>query len=430
MSALKKFLISSTSVLAQRADMRSALVTLDKAYRSRTRRKFRAGGGAVAAAAFSAQDDFAATNLILERALPMDQQTQSYAYAAGNNTAQGQQVSIALNNVGLQTSIVLEITGTIAQAAAETLTKTPWGLANIFSNITVTDFSNVQRVNTTSRHLHALACLRRQAIYGAAYTTDSPVAFGSNFVVMRQPSPVTTVQTFRWFIEIPLAYDPVRDLRGAIYAGVTNAQWRVQWTLNPNFVVPSTATDLLNAVYQSSTAGNVGNLAGVTVQIYQKYYDQLPTNGGQPILPLISLSYNYLLFATTQTGLTQGVDFPIQYPNFRMFLSTIAIYNNVGSMVFGTDVNYWGIQVANLLFTSKLDPYRISLDTRNLLGDDAPGGTYIFDHRRKPIITQVNGNTQLVLNASAVTAGATVETNLEMMAVQAQAFNAGSLPAG
>src|SRR4051812_29032850 len=71
-------------------------------------------------------------------------------------SAINQVVNIPVRNVGLIKRFVVEVTCTVAQSAAETLTRTMLGPANIFSNITFTDLSNQTRVNTTGWHMHLL----------------------------------------------------------------------------------------------------------------------------------------------------------------------------------------------------------------------------------------------------------------------------------
>jgi P3 major capsid protein len=362
---------------------------------------------------------------VLAIAQPMVQQVYQTNIAAAN-AAQGQILNIPLNPVGLNTKLTVEVTFTLAQAAAETLNRTQFGLANFFSNIALTDLSNYQRVNTAGWHLSMLAHLRRQMIFGGAYLTDAPQNTGSNWAVCNGPAAVTAGVLCRMFFEIPLAYHEY-DLRGAIYAQVTSATWRLQLTVNPNIVLPSTATDTTLACYQSTTAGNIGNVTNVQIQVYQHYLDQLPQAGNTAVVPLLSLAWNYLIQNTIGPPIVQGQDVPIPYSNYRTFLSTMAIFDNAGTLNVGTDVNYWGIQAANLVFLEKYDPFMAQLRVRNLIGDDPPRGTYMFDHRRKPIMTNQFGNTQLILNASQVNAGASLLIGYEMLAVQSQAINAGSL---
>jgi len=352
---------------------------------------------------------------------------------AGSNTAQGQTITFNLNNVGLQTKITVEVQGTLTAAGAEVLTKTSWGLANIFTQVVLTDLSNIQRINTTGLHLFALATLRNRSAFGATFLNDSPVKMGSNFLVNYGPAALNAASgaaAFRMFFDLPLSYHD-NDLRGAIYSNVTNAQWRLQLTVNPNFIVGSGATDTLFNVYQSTIATPASTLTNFQVTIYQHYLDQLPRGqNNQPIVPLFSLSWNYLLINTVSTGMVATQDFPVQYANFRTFLSTIAIFDNGGTFNAGTDVNYVAIQVANQTYLERLDPYMSTLKTRIMIGDDYPPGTYVFDHRRWPIVTDQFGNTQFVLNASTVNASANLQMMYEMLSMQNQAINAGSLAAG
>lgn len=428
MSLKSRFLNASSGIVPVRAN---AVPVLDKFDRADFRRRMKAGAPPVGPAAYTQQNNDAAQAAVLAVAQPMIQQV-NLTSIPGNNTAQGQVLNIPLQNVGLNTKITIEVQGTIAQNAAETLTRTAWSLANFFTNIQLTDLSNYQRINTSGYHLYAIACLKAKGAFGAAYMTDSPVAMGSNYRVMFSPASVTGAVNFRIFFELPLAYHDF-DLRGAIYAAVTSAQWRVQLTINPLLVMPSTTTDLLNGAFQSNSAaaGSQGLLTNVVIKVYQHYLDQLPRNQktGAPIVPLISLAWDYLIQSTTVPNVAAGADFPVQYANFRTFLSTIAIYDNAGTFNPGTDVNYLGIQVANQVFLQQLDPYMASLQNRVNIGDDFPPGTYVFDHRRKPIVTNQYGNTQFVLNASQANAGASLVMMYEMLSLQSQAINAGSLAA-
>lgn len=417
------FLFGTAAHIRPRADYSPT-----RAHRNRSeRRRFKAGDMA-AGQAMQQQNDVAQA-AILQLAQPMMQPLAPVSIS-GSNAAQSQVLNIIPNNVGLNTKLVIEVTGTLTAAASETLTRTTLGLANFFSNITLTDLNNVQRVNTTGWHLYLLASLRNRGPFGAAYANDAPVNMGSTYNVQNGPVSVSSgaPATFRIFFEVPIAYHD-NDLRGAIYAAVTSAQWRLQLTVNPNFVVPSTTTDPTLACYQSNTT-DVGVLSAVTINVYQEYLDQLPRANGNPVLPALSLAYNYLLTQTTMTGMAVGQDFPVFYPNYRTFLSTIAIYNQNGTLNAGTDLNYLAIQVANLTYLKKPDPYRAQLDTRNMIGCDFPRGVYAFDHRRKPIDTNQYGNTSFVINPSSVAASSSLMLGYEMLAIQSQAINAGSLQGG
>lgn len=372
------------------------------------------------------QQNDAAQAAILAMAQPM---SQPLAPQTVVGTPQGQVITIIPNNVGLNTKLVVEVVATFTPSAAETYTRTPLGIANFFSNITLTDLNNVQRINTTGWHLYLLASLRNRGPFAAAYATDAPAMMGSNYNVMNAPASIAAATTFRFFMEIPIAYHD-NDLRGAIYAAVTSAQWRLQLTINPNFAVSSATTDATLACYQSDGAAG-GTLSAVTISCYQEYLDQLPrSQNGNPVLPALSLAYNYLLTNTTMTGIAASNDFPVFYPNYRVFLSTCAIYDQNGTTAFGTDINYLAIQVANLTYLQKWDPYKVQMEGRRLMGADLPRGVYALDHRRKPIDTNQYGNTSFVLNASSAAASSSLLLGYEMLAIQSQAINAGSLQGG
>jgi len=368
-----------------------------------------------------------ARGLVLDRAIDM---WQSIYTASLSGDPRNQVINVPVRNVGLIKRFIIEITGNIAQSAAETLTRTPLGISNALSNITFTDLSNQTRINTSGWHMHMLATARRQMAFGAAFTNDSPMAMGNNFNTIAAPASVTTVQPFRMFYEVPLSYGDM-DLRGAIYANVVNATMNLQMTVNPNFVTASGANPTLG-VYSSSAAGT-GVISGFTINVYQNYLDQLPVAQNGPILPLLDLSTAYLLNNTVATGISQGQDFAIPYANFRNFMSTFALYDNFGSAsAVGTDINYWSIQSANYTNIIKVDPWLSSLLTRQIISDDFPAAAgrsiYYFDHRRKPINTVQYGNMQLIANPAQVQASTSqMLVGYEALAIINQITQAGSL---
>lgn len=380
-----------------------------------------------ASSGYSAQQNQQARNAILASAREMWQITNT-------NTAvpTGVQQNIPLRNIGMCKRLLLEVTGTVAATGVETQNMTPWGLANIFSQVIVTDLANYNRIQTAGWHLYALASLRRQMAYGAAYVNDAPVAMGSNLQVNNGSPTInagTGSKTFRMFFELPLAYAD-NDLRGAIYTAVVNATWQVAYTINPNFFVAAGA-DATNAVYQSSTA-TLGTLSNVTVKVHQIYLDQLPfAQNGQPILPYYDLATGYLIQNSTITSVPAvGLDFPIQYPSFRSILSTTLQVDNNGTQNNGSDINYIGIQAANLVYLLQVDPYAIALKTRNTVGEDLPKGNYFLETRQSPINTTAYGNMQVVLNMSSVPGTFALGVGWEMMAIINSVAGASSLPAG
>lgn len=374
--------------------------------------------------------NYEARQYVLSRAVDMTQSifTQTLAGAV-----EGQVVNVPLRNVGLIKKLTVEINGNFTQSAAETHTRTPWGPANLLSQVVLTDLANQTRINTTGWHLHALATARRQMAFGAAFTNDSPVGMTSNNSVIVAASSVTTVSAFRMFYEVPLAYGDY-DLRGALYANVVNATMNLQLTFNPNYSV-ATGTNSTLAGYLSSTAA-LGVLSSVTVKVYQNYLDQIPVGNGGPVLPLQDLATAYLINNTAITGLTANQDIPVPFSNFRDFMSMSLIYDNFGSSTaIGAETNTWSLQSANYTNIFQMDPFMVWLQTRNIINDDFPSAVartaFYFDYRRKPVVTIQYGNMQMIGNFANVSNGAVARllVGFESLSLINQVTQAGSLAA-
>lgn len=369
-----------------------------------------------------------ARQIVLKNTIKMFQSIASGTIPDAGNRA-GNPINVAVRNVGALRRFILKISGTIANVNGETLTRTTLGASNILSQVTLTDLNNYQRINTTGWHLSLLSTVRpwgrRPMAWGAAFTSDCPFGVGANFGVNSFPASVTTAQNFTFYYELPVTYS-ADDLRGLIYASVVNATMNISFTINPNLIVASGVSSTLAAM--QSTTADVGTVTNLAWNLYQDYFDQIPQTSQGPIVPGVDMSKALLLQNIAPTGLAAGLDFPITYANYRQFYSTMAIFDNVG-LNLGTDVNYWGIQAANMTFIEQMDPITVQLRTRNAIGDDFPRGCYFFNHREKPIYTQQQGNMALVLNAKIANAGAKVLVGYEMIGDTNQVVNAGTLMA-
>jgi hypothetical protein len=373
------------------------------------------------------QADFMAQRLIRERAVDVCNVVAQQSIASptsGNNV-----VNISPRLVGLIRGFFVEVSGTVTNTGAATdLTRTAFGPANLISRIQFNDLSNFMRHNTSGRHMWQMASAKGGRMFGSANTlTSYPLTVGNNWPTVIAAAPATiphttsntgVVSMIYW---VPLAYD-FNDMRGAIYANVTNATMQLQLTINPNPCVAS--GDNLNAIY----SGNTGTLTNVTVTVYQQYWDQLPQGQQGVVLPIQAISTNYQLQDTTMSGIVAGADFNAPYGNFRTYMSTFATYNQNGTRAAGTDINYWSIQAANFLNIIKVDPYLQTLWTRQMMGDDFQVGTYYFDHRRMPIRTNQFGNIGLILNPITAAANSTLELGYEFFSTANMVTTAGSLP--
>lgn len=350
-----------------------------------------------------------------------------------SGVAPGSVLTFYLRNVGLVKRLVVRFQATITNPAGVTQTRTPLGLANFVSNVTFFDLGNNQRINTTGWHLTAIASAKRRRVFGAAYTSDTPLGYGNNNNrVMYAPASIaaSTATEVDFQLEIPFVKNDM-DLRGAIFADVTQATMQVQITLNPNMFVSSTADPTL-AVYQSSGA-TLPTLSGIQVQFWQNYLDQLPrAQNGAPILPAFDLGTAYLLNNTASGLPVANQDNGAAFVNSRTYESVTFVYDNNGTLnINGSDLNYIQLQSANFTNILNLDGKMISLLERNIIMDDFPAGMHYLDFRHRPIDTNQYGNMQLVLNPSQVLgSGAVFLYGWEAYGIIGLVNQGGSIPMG
>lgn len=369
-----------------------------------------------------------ARQLVLQNAVEATQVISNVTYTGGA----GQLVTVPCRNVGFVKKFIVEVQATITgTAGGPTHTLTKLGAANFFSNITLTDLSNQQRINTAGWHLMAVNSAKYRFPYAAAITaTDTPMGYGNNFqTVMKAPTIINAVAAatnVNLMFEVPVTYSDT-DLRGGIFAGVVGATFQLQFTVNPNLAVASTVTDAVLSMYQSSSAV-VATLSSCTIIVHQVYLDQLPMGQKGPILPLLDMNVGYMFNSTSQGGLVANQDIQLQYANYRDFMSTTLVYDNAGVLNNGSDVTYFALQTANLVNIFKVDSNIVALWNRRRMNIDFPSGMYYFDHRDKPIATVQYGNMALVANLSSVT-GATSSLLIgwEALAQFNQVTGAGSL---
>lgn len=346
------------------------------------------------------QQNAAARQIVLQNSVLMVQPIGSITVNPANQNV----VNIQPQNVGLTLGFLVIVQGGVTNGAGTQANLTPLGAANVLQNITYTDLQNINRVQTTGAHIALLNSAKQGFGFGGNYNPQLPLGIGaSNYGVFSAPATIAAAGTgtLRMNYFVPLAYSS-SDLRGAVYTNVVNATQNLQLTINKTPFVG--ATDPTGAVYSNNAAGGWTN--NVTVTVYQVYRDQIPTNGNQPILPIMDLNTVYDLKNTSLAGMVLNQDFPFAFPNMRQFNSVFAIYSNGTVLNAGTDINYWSLVSANATQLFKLDPLTATLFARQTLMGDPPLGTYYFDFRNKPIDTISFGNMTLNLNASTVNANA------------------------
>lgn len=380
---------------------------------------------------------------IKARAIKMTQQifSQTFTPAAGQNVSQTQpQINVIPRNVGLILGFWVKVVANLHNGSAVQVNLTDFGPSNLFSQIQFNDLNNNTRIQTTGWHMNFLNTYKgRQPFGGALVRTtgiDTPVNYGSNWAAQNS-APATIAAagdgTITFWYYVPLAYSE-NDLRGAVYANVVNATMQLNLTPNPTPTVQN-GTDSTAAMYVGNAAGStaLAVISSMTVTVYQQYLDQLPVGNAGVILPILDLATIYELKNTTFTAITATNDFPMQYSNFRDFLSTFAVYVNTaatGARGVGADINYWALQSANFTNIWKKEPGLVMLEqSRQVIQDDNPPGVYYFSSREKPISTVQYGNMQLVLNPVTAGAGAYVLAGYEDFALVQTLSMAGSLAA-
>lgn len=341
---------------------------------------------------------------ILANAIKMKQQI----YSATVDPASQNVINVTGNtirNVGLLLGYVIEVTGDIKDTdAANDATRTPWGNANMLTQIMYNDLSNVTRIQVPGWHLALLNTVRQGFGYGGVYANNLPMGYGSNFDVYSGLSTLThgVAQTLRMQYYVPIAYSST-DLRGSIFMGTVSATSNLQITINQTPLIAATDNPI-NGVYQMNTgAASGGWNSNVTVTVYQIYLDQIPMQApGVPLLPQMDINTIYELKQTSWNNPTSGQDYPMYYTNARSFLSTIAIFDNGGVYNTGSDVNYFSLVSANSTNIWKVTPEQLALDARMRIMTDMPDGTYLIESRDIPINTINYGNMALNINANGV----------------------------
>lgn len=352
--------------------------------------------------------------------------------------APGTTITFYLRNVGLVKRLVCYFKATVTAGATSTQYLTGqtshqgFGLANFISNVTFSDLGNNQRINTSGWHLTAIASAKRRGVFGAAYTTDTPLAYGNNNTrIMYAASTIAKDATTEidFFLEIPFVKNDT-DLRGAIFADVTQATAQVQITLNPNMFVSSTADPAL-AVYQSG-GSDLASLSALTMIVYQNYLDQLPRMNGIPILPELDLGTAYLLNNTTSTLPVANQLNGAPFTNARTYESVTFYYDNNATLnINGTDLTSIQLTSANFTNIQNLDPKMLGFMCRNVLGDDFPAGMYYMDFRDRPIDTNQYGNMVLNIQPSSVGGSAAyIGYGWEAYGIIGLVNQGGSIPTG
>lgn len=304
----------------------------------------------------------------------------------------GKTSRIKLFNVGIITKVrlVCTVTVTIGTANATLSPKAPY---NAIANLKLTDFEGTDRVNLSGFQLWQLQSIRER----------TPAYFNNEGTTKNNSMPATPVNQatvdIKFYIEVPLAYDAERDLRGAILAQTGLGDMFLQITWNPTFYANGNDDAVYNGAPTTTVAVN-----SVNVDVYQDFLQPQSINGQIP-LPMQDLMTVYELLGNYRItdNMSNGQERLFNYPNARTVIGFYINWMNNGVMSDAIS-NFRLIANGNAILQEH------SLDSMQMLqrmhvNSDLPKGSFFMLHRSRPIETVIYGNVQLGATFSAAPTG-------------------------
>lgn len=322
--------------------------------------------------------------------------------------APGTVVKIPLLRMGIMTGITLLVTASIDSGVAHP-TPSQFFPHNLLSNVTYTDFAGVNRTKTSPHQLWAAQCAKEKELMGSTAYHSAGDAWGyrnSNILTTTDDaagwSNATAGNVVTFSLYIPLAYDPARDLTGAVLTQTNVGEHNVYVTI---------ANALVGADSWACpfTAGNATwNAAGLKIEAFQHYIQPQSMTADQ--IPVIDLStvYGFEGGYSAQANIAAGQPSYVNYPNNRSILSAHVIFENGNAGVANeTDVSQVTLLANSNTNFWEFTPRLMRQMMRNLIGGDLPSGSYYFGHRNQPIMTQLYANVQAKFDVATVNAGVT-----------------------
>lgn len=352
--------------------------------------------------ALNGQQDMLAQNGAMRNALLASAPRMRKSLGTFTGGQLGGTTRVKLFNVGITTSLYINVAVNvdIATAVGVPSTKAPYNLIN---KVRITDFDGVDRVNLTGFQLYMLQCIRNKTVYGQ--NNESAPTIGAIYSV---PTAIGTNATLQFQLEIPLAYDEERDLRGALLTqtAVGEAMLTIDWNVN------LLSANNVDAVYTNATGTIIVNAASsITTTVEQKYL--LPQDiGGVTPLPVLDLMTVYELNGAVRTNdnLAVGQEKLLNYPNMRSVIGAYFNYVNGGVMnPATTDISRFRLVANGNNILQEFSAVSKLFEQRRWLtadGDIKPGA-YFQLHRNRPIETALYGNVQMSITPLTVAAGNT-----------------------
>lgn len=352
-----------------------------------------------AAQALMAQQKAVQANLNA-RMLMLSQGDRYFVQQPPVSGALGTQLQLPIPRVGIMMGVMLDVTVTPNITAAATAS--PLGPYTLINKVTLADWYGNTRHNTAAYTLNALNAIRAFRPYNRI---ASSLNNDTNTFLYEFPTAVGSTAPIRFTLWVPIAYDRY-DSKGALIMQTATGNATLTLTL-ANALVGNDPT-LFPYTAGTASAGNV------TVTPYYDYI--MPPSLAPADLPQLDLATVYAVQDQPQdsTNIVVGTNKFINYPPQRNVYSAFLTYNNGNTLNFGSDVTLFETLINGVTPLKQWSPRAKLIEQRNMIGADFPPGLYYFDSRHRPIDTNLYGNFQLIMNPSAVSAGAYINTSFEM----------------
>ena len=261
-----------------------------------------------------------------------------------SGVALGQTTRQKLYNVGIVTRLIVKVQTEVDIGTANA-TLSPKAPFNLISRIRLTDYDGVDRINISGSQLFDILCVRRGTYFGYNNESATAVLGAGTASITNMANPTTPTSTgtalpFGFWFEVPLAFDPSNDLRGALLAQTSVGECYLNIDWNCSLITSGSADSVYNGAATSTAILNA-TYGGIQIQTWQEFYLPQAINGQLP-LPQIDLLTVYELAGNIKStdNIAANTEKLINLPNVRSVIGTYVEFVNNGVMNSpGTDMS-------------------------------------------------------------------------------------------
>jgi hypothetical protein len=305
---------------------------------------------------------------------------------------------IDLLRVGITTGIFLDFIASvdIAGGTGTPSTAGPW---TILQQVTYTDFSGINRINTDGLSMWLLDSFKHAQLYQDAKASNELPGLISavNTNLLSLPTTEGAAEILYCSIYVPIAYDPGSDLRGAV-PSMTNIGQHYLTLIPASALLASQSAggDITSAPYMGQGSGGSGiSLNSLKVDVTQLYIQ--PQSIAPSQLPGIDLTTIYEINGRniTTSGFQSNAYQLINYPNDRSIMAAYHVFEDDSQLT----LNEADMGIVELLINSntvvrQMTPKRFRDFMRSLVQGDVPPSIYYWPHRQQPILTNLYATVQ------------------------------------